>query len=86
MSYCRPKFGQPVIKYTDKATLDAFLIRNGGSGARYEDSKAHIVTRIKGKDCVVWAVPGSWVRCWEPGQFGVIPSKVFDQEYEVVNH
>lgn len=87
MPFCRLKFGNPCHRYTgNQAALNQFLTDNGGNEARFDsDGKAHVLTRVKGEDRFVYVLMGSWVRSLGPCQFSVIPSKVFDSEYELVN-
>lgn len=87
MLYCIPKLPQPCIQYdaANVTQLNAFLIENGGVKAQIEDSgKAQILTKIRDEQRFVYCLPGSWVRCFAPGQFTASSNAFFLENFQLV--
>lgn len=86
-SLCKPKAGQPCLKY-DAARpydLNAFLNEHGGNDARFDaDATAHIHVLVKGEPRSVYIKPGSWLRCVGPCMFSACSDKVFTKLFELI--
>ena len=86
-SLCKPKNGQPYLKYdaSRPAELNAFLNAHGGNDARFDgEGTAHIHTMVRGESRFVYLKAASWLRCLGPCQFSAMSERVFIETYELL--